>query len=62
MGIKTRIAYCLLFVGLAITVVGGPSGLRAEEQQPQRDLYIKSANPDGTVNCAKWCGITEPCC
>jgi hypothetical protein len=26
------------------------------------DLKIKSANPDGTLNCAKWCSATEVCC
>ena len=27
-----------------------------------RDLYPKSFNPDGTFNCARWCGLLESCC
>lgn len=25
-------------------------------------LYPKSANPDGTLNCAPKCGLLGPCC
>lgn len=50
----------LLIAGLVAgsgTVVFGEEGGGGH-----REFYIKSANPDGTLNCAKWCNPTEPCC
>lgn len=28
----------------------------------EKRLYPKSANPDGTLNCAPKCGLLGPCC
>lgn len=49
----------LLSMVLAVAM-SNPSIVAAEDEQ--RELYLKSYNPDGTVNCAKWCGPTELCC
>ncbi len=27
-----------------------------------RDLYPKRFNPDGSMDCARWCGLLESCC
>ncbi len=62
MRFKSRLTISTLLLGMVAASVVAPIHLRAEQQQPERDLYIKSANPDGSLNCAKWCGITEPCC
>lgn len=55
---RRAIATLTLLAGL---VAGGTSAVRAEQQTP-RDLYVKSANADGTLICAKWCNETEVCC
>ena len=50
-----------LAVVTAINLTSPVAG-RTQDLDENRDLYIKSANPDGTLICARWCGITEPCC
>lgn len=47
-----------LIGSLALAVLRS-NAVAAEEL---RDFYIKGANSDGTLICAKWCGPTEPCC
>jgi len=52
-----------LIVLLTLAVGGAGTAVAADgEPGGNREFYIVSANPDGTVNCAKWCGPTEPCC
>ena len=49
-------------LAFAIPAVGAVAQEEPGDGNEPRDLYIKSANPDGTYNCAKWCNLTEPCC
>ncbi len=61
-----RIVLPLFLLAVAVLVTGvvtAPTMVDAQELEPDmRDLYIKSGNPDGSFLCARWCGLTEPCC
>jgi hypothetical protein len=57
-----RYVACLLLL-LGMWTAGSAALLAANSAGGSyRDLYIKTANPDGSLNCARWCGLTEPCC
>ncbi len=49
------LAAALLMAGSAATPA------RAWYLEP-RDLYPKRFNPDGAMDCARWCGLLESCC
>lgn len=55
----------LLMLGLLLGALAGVTGVaRAEDEGGgnDRDLEIRGTNPDGTLTCGKWCGLTENCC
>lgn len=64
---KRRLRITAAMLVLAAAAVAGAD--RAESQCAEstgacegKRLYPKSANPDGTLNCAPKCGLLGPCC
>lgn len=56
------VAFLLLLLGMWTAGSAALMAANSAGSAGHRDLYIKTANPDGSLNCAKWCGLTEPCC
>jgi hypothetical protein len=52
----------LLLMVVLIGVAGVGASTLSISAETARDLHLEYANPDGTVNCTKWCGVLEPCC
>jgi hypothetical protein len=51
-----------LVIALVVGVAGVGARALPSSAGTARDLHLRDGNPDGTVNCTKWCGNFEPCC
>jgi hypothetical protein len=52
-----RVFTSLLLAGLIVSA--SPAGALIESFRDLRPVHF---NPDGTMDCAKWCGLLESCC